>query len=137
MSTALREAFGNASSTHQIGQAARQRLEAARASIARFLHASPAEFVFTSGGTESNNLAIFGLVRNLPGPKKHVITSITEHPSVLEACRQLEYEGVAVTYVGVNANGWVDSAKSCASSVLKRCLSPSCTPITRPACCSR
>ncbi len=108
MAAALRQVFGNASSTHREGQLARQQLEKSRRMIAEFLHASPAEFVFTSGGTESNNLAVLGLVRNLPGPSKHVITTTIEHPSVLECCRQLEREGVDVTYVGVDSSGIVD-----------------------------
>ncbi|MBV9294448.1 MAG: cysteine desulfurase [Acidobacteriaceae bacterium] len=109
MTVALREVFGNASSTHRQGQLARQHLEQSRRTIARFLNASPAEFIFTSGGTESNNLAILGLVRNLPGPYKHVITTAIEHPSVLECYRQLEREGVEVTYVGVDSRGIVDA----------------------------
>ncbi len=66
----------------------------------------PAELVFTSGGTESNNLAIFGVVRNTTGARKHVITTTIEHPSVLECCRQLEREDVDVTYTGVDSGGW-------------------------------
>ncbi len=108
MSTALRQVFGNASSTHREGQLARQQLEKSRRTIAEFLHASPRELVFTSGGTESNNLAILGLVRNLPGDGKHVITSTIEHPSVLEVFRQLEREGVEVTYATVHASGLIN-----------------------------
>lgn len=108
MATALREFYGNASSSHREGQLARQQLEKSRYTITQFIHASPADFVFTSGGTESNNLAIFGLVRNLPGDRKHVITTTIEHPSVLEACRQLQREGVEVSYVNVNRRGIVN-----------------------------
>lgn len=107
MTAALRQVFGNPSSAHREGQLARQQLEKSRRIIADFLHASPNELVFTSGGTESNNLAIFGLARSMPGERKHVITTSIEHPSVLECCRQLEREGVAVTYVGVDSSGLI------------------------------
>ncbi len=107
MSFALGEVFGNPSSTHSAGQIARQKLEQSRRGIADFLHASAPEIVFTSGGTEASNLAILGLVRNLPG-ERHVVTTTIEHPCVLEACRQLEREGVDVSYVPVDRNGAVD-----------------------------
>ncbi len=108
LAAALRQVYGNASSTHREGQLARQQLEKSRRTIAEALHAAPAELVFTSGGTESNNLAILGLVRNAAGARKHVITTTMEHPSVLECCRQLERENVDVTYVGVNSGGLVN-----------------------------
>ena len=95
---ALRDFYGNPSSTHRAGQLARQQLEQARRTIADSLHVSPAEMVFTSGGTESNNLAILGLLRNARKPA-HAVTSVIEHPAVLEPFRQLESEGVEVTYV--------------------------------------
>src|SRR6516164_6824104 len=76
------EEFGNASSIHHYGQHARSAVEKARASVAALLHARPAEIVFTSGGTEADNLAIFGLV----GRGDHVITSTIEHHAVLNSC---------------------------------------------------
>jgi cysteine desulfurase len=97
LSAALRELYGNPSSTHRAGQLARQALEQARRTIAQALRVSPAEIVFTSGGTESNNLAILGLLRNLPKPE-HAVTLAIEHPAVLEPFRQLENEGMQVTY---------------------------------------
>ena len=100
--------YGNPSSVHGPGQLARRCLETSRRTVADFLGASPAEIVFTSGGTESNNLALFGLVRNLPPASKHVITTAVEHPAVLESCRQLEREGVEVTYVRADFEGIVD-----------------------------
>lgn len=103
----LNTTYGNASSIHHEGQKARQALENARRSIARIMGAAATEIVFTSGGTESDNLAILGLVRNLPQTRKHVIASTIEHPAVLEPCRQLEREGVEVTYVRVDGNGFV------------------------------
>src|SRR6476469_3457790 len=81
VSEALRSGFGNASSIHAEGQNARQLLERARRQIAAYTGASATEIVFTSGGTESDNLAILGLVRNAPGPHKHVITTTMEHPA--------------------------------------------------------
>lgn len=108
--SALTEVPGNASSVHRVGQLAKQHLEASRRSLAECLHAAPQELVFTSGGTESNNLAILGLVRNLGGSQKHVITTTVEHPSVLEPCLQLEREGIAVSYVDVNRHGVVSPA---------------------------
>lgn len=107
MGAALRDVYGNASSTHSAGQRAREELETSRRTLAKFLQASPAEFVFTSGGTEANNLAILGLVRNLRGERKHVLTTTIEHPAVLECCRQLALEGVEVSYAGVNSEGLV------------------------------
>jgi cysteine desulfurase len=108
MMAALRDVYGNASSVHGPGQLAKQHLEKSRRAIANFLHASPAEFVFTSGGTESNNLAILGVVRSVPAERKHVITSSIEHPAVLGPCRALEREGVEVTYLPADTNGLID-----------------------------
>ncbi len=103
----LREVHGNASSIHYHGQAAKQRLESARRQVAELIHADPQEIVFLSGGTEADNLAIFGTVRNAARERKHVITTAIEHPAVLGACAQLEREGVEVTRVGVGADGVV------------------------------
>jgi cysteine desulfurase len=97
LSAALRDIYGNPSSTHRAGQIARQRLEESRRTIAGILQVSPTEIVFTSGGTESNNLAIFGLRRNRPSA--HAVTLAIEHPSVLGPFRRLEQEGVEVTYL--------------------------------------
>ncbi len=110
-SDALRDVTGNASSTHRAGQIARQRLESARAAIASKLACSAAEVVFTSGGTESNNLAILGLVRNVSGSPKHVIATEIEHPAVLEPVRQLNREGVDATFLSVAIDGIVDPAE--------------------------
>lgn len=109
MAVALRTIYGNASSTHRAGQLAREQLEKSRKTIAESLHAPPNDFVFTSGGTESNNLAILGLTRNVSAAGKHVITTSIEHPAVLECCRQLEKEGVEVTYAGVDSGGLIDA----------------------------
>ena len=101
----LSHGYGNASSIHADGQRAKQLLEAARRQIAGALKANPAEIVFTSGGTEADNLAVLGLVRQIPCRAKHVITTTIEHPAVLESCRQLEREGIDVTYVPVSSSG--------------------------------
>ncbi len=102
------EVFGNASSIHHYGQSAKQKLDAARREVAEFLRCHPTEIVFTSGGTESDNLAIFGTVRRGGAAGKHVITTSIEHPAVLNACAQLEREGAAVTYLPVDGSGVVD-----------------------------
>jgi cysteine desulfurase len=102
------EVCGNASSIHYFGQKAKQRLESARGGVARLVGASPREIVFTSGGTESDNLAIFGAVRASSKPRKHVVTTAIEHSAVLAACAQLANEDVAVTLVPVGSSGVVD-----------------------------
>jgi len=108
--SSLDETYGNASSIHYFGQGAKQRLEAARRQLASLIGAKPAEIVFTGGGTEADNLAILGLVRAAPGPRKHVITTAIEHPAVLGPCGELEREGVSITRLPVGASGVVDPA---------------------------
>jgi cysteine desulfurase len=98
---------GNASSIHQDGQIARHRLEMARRETAALLACDPKEVVFTSGGTESDNLAIFGSVLAASSPRKHVVTTAIEHPAVLNPCRELERSGVPVTYVRPLPNGLI------------------------------
>ena len=96
--------FGNASSIHHHGQHARAAVERAREAVARLLGCRAAEIVFTSGGTEADNLAIFGIVQS----GEHVITSQIEHHAVLNACKRLEKRGVEVTYLQVDGKGLVD-----------------------------
>jgi cysteine desulfurase len=108
MVPAFGQTFGNASSIHYFGQAAKQRLEAARRQIAALIHANPAEVVFTGGGTESDNMAVLGALRAVSGPR-HAITTAIEHPAVLAACAQLEREGVEVTRLPVGAAGVLDA----------------------------
>ncbi|MGA9041276.1 MAG: cysteine desulfurase family protein [Terriglobales bacterium] len=98
------EHAGNASSIHHHGQETRAAVERARESIAALLGCRASEIVFTSGGTESDNLAIFGLAR----PGDHVISSTIEHHAVLNSCKQLEAMGCEVTYVPVDARCLVD-----------------------------
>jgi cysteine desulfurase len=113
---ALRHTSGNASSIHADGQAAKHSLETARRQIAGALNANATEIVFTSGGTEADNLAVLGLVRQIRQARKHVITTSIEHPAVLESCRQLEHEGVDVTYLPVSRSGAI-SASDVRSSI--------------------
>ena len=96
--------FGNASSIHQQGQQARAAVEHAREHVADLVNCRPAEIVFTSGGTEGDNLALFGML----APGDHVITSTVEHHAVLNACKRLEDTGSEVTYLPVDARGLVD-----------------------------
>jgi cysteine desulfurase len=101
-------AQGNPSSSgHAYGAAALARVEAARAQVAALIHAEAAALVWTSGATESNNLAILGVMRFAPEPHRHVITARTEHKSVLDPCRQLEREGCQVTYLRPDIDGVV------------------------------
>ena len=100
------ERFGNASSIHHHGQETRAAVERARESVAALLGCRPSEIVFTSGGTEGDNLALFGLVSE----GDHVITSTIEHHAVLNACKRLEAMGCEVTYVPVDARGQIDPA---------------------------
>ncbi len=108
------EQFGNASSIHQHGQHARAAIERARESVAAMVGCRPAEIVFTSGGTESDNLGIFGLLSaemfrpDFVSSGDYVITSTIEHHAVLNACKALEERGCCVTYIPVDARGLVD-----------------------------
>jgi cysteine desulfurase len=107
----LGQVYGNASSIHHFGQAAKQRLENARRQVAALIGCQAREVVFVSGGTEADNLALFGTVRHAQHAgraSRHVVTTAIEHPAMLNACAQLEREGVAVTYVPAGAQGIVD-----------------------------
>ncbi|HEV2176704.1 MAG TPA: cysteine desulfurase family protein [Terriglobia bacterium] len=107
----LAESYGNASSIHWYGQRARDGVEAARERVAALINASPAEIVFTSGGTESDNTALFGAVEaarpRSPSGVKHLVTTAIEHHAVLNAAQALERRGVSVTYVPPDATGVV------------------------------
>src|SRR5262252_2071355 len=98
------ERFGNASSIHHHGQETRAAVERSRESVAALLGCRPAEVVFTSGGTEADNLAIFGLVRS----GDHVITSTIEHHAVLNSGKQLTERGAEVTFIPVDGRGLVN-----------------------------
>ena len=106
------QTYGNPSSLHSFGQAAITAVNQAREQAAVFLNCESGEIVFTSGATEADNLAIFGVVKalekNRQAKKIHVITSVVEHPAVLEPFRQLEEGGVEVTYLPVEKNGVIN-----------------------------
>jgi cysteine desulfurase len=102
--------FGNASSIHTFGQRARAAVETAREQVAALVGGRAPEIVLTSGGTESDNHAIFGVVQAASGvrPAAHVITTAIEHEGVLNTCQELEKQGVAVTYLDVSRDGLID-----------------------------
>ncbi|MEK7653314.1 MAG: cysteine desulfurase family protein [Patescibacteria group bacterium] len=106
------EEYGNASSLHQMGTEAMAAVDASRAEIADFLGCSPEEVYFTSGATESDNMAVLGLVgafqRQFPGKKWHIIASQIEHDAILETFKRLAEEGVETTYLPVNSRGLVE-----------------------------
>jgi cysteine desulfurase len=101
--------FGNPSAVHSYGQETRQVVDESRKKVARLLGAKTEEIIFTSGGTEADNLAIIGAAY-AGKAKGHIITSVIEHPAVLNTCRFLEKSGWQVTYLPVNGNGLVDPA---------------------------
>src|SRR5438128_4626926 len=107
MRQAIDGPFGNPSSDHWAGRAAKSALEEARAQASTLLRCDSAEVVFTSGGTEANNLALKGTVF-ARGSGAHIVTTVIEHPSILNVCRFLERQGAAVTYVRVDGFGRVD-----------------------------
>ena len=105
----LTEHYGNAaSSSHAFGWEAETAVEAARAQVAALIHADPKEIVWTSGATESDNLAIKGAAYFYATKGKHIITVKTEHKAVLDTCRELERDGFTVTYLDVQENGLID-----------------------------
>src|SRR6476646_6811357 len=101
------DVFGNASSTHQWGQRARQAVEDARRQVAGLINAQPSEITFVSGGTEADNLAIRGVAEAQGSHGRHIITSEIEHPAVLATCAYLEKLGFQVTYLPVYSEGMV------------------------------
>ncbi len=104
----FRERYGNASSLHEFGREAREAVESAREKVASLIGASPEEIYFTSGGTESDNMALKGVAFHWRSKGRHIITTSIEHPAVLEVCRALERLGFDVTYVPVDSQGIVD-----------------------------
>ncbi|WP_077621031.1 cysteine desulfurase family protein [Bacillus sinesaloumensis] len=103
----MTEVFGNPSSIHFFGRKSRHAVDEARQTIADSIHAKPNEIIFTSGGTEADNLAIIGTANQLLGKGKHIITSAIEHHAVLHTCEHLEKQGFTVTYLPVNESGLV------------------------------
>merc|ERR1719378_1496681 len=105
----LTEQYGNAHSrTHTYGWEAEAGVERAREQVASLIGASPREIIFTSGATESNNIAIKGIARFQRAKRRHVVTTQIEHKCVLDSCRWLEAEGFEVTYLPVKTNGLID-----------------------------
>ena len=104
----LRENFGNPSSSHWYGTQAKQAVEQSRQSLAELLGCFPDEVIFTSGGSESNNLAIKGVAYAFQNQGKHIITTQIEHPAVIDVCKWLEKESFTVTYLPVDEYGLVD-----------------------------
>jgi cysteine desulfurase len=109
MMPCFRKNFGNASSVHIFGQEARACVEESRRSVAELLGADMREIVFTSGGTESDNAALWGVFRSGYRPGNHIITTKIEHPAILATCKALEGAGAEVSYISVDASGRVDS----------------------------
>jgi len=107
MAPFLGEGFGNASSVHRRGEAAREAIEGARVQVADLIGATPEEIVFTASGSESNNLAVQGVLSAASGERRRLVISAIEHPSVLETARYLESRGVPLTVVPVDERGVV------------------------------
>ena len=103
-----RENFGNPSCSHWAGKSVRQALNSAREQVAQLVNCDPAEVVFTSGGSESVNMAIKGVVAAKRGQGNHIITTRVEHPAVFNSCRYLEREGCRITYLDVDSRGMLD-----------------------------
>lgn len=99
--------FGNASSMHSFGRDALNKIDEARSMVAKTINAKPREIYFTSGGTEANNWAIYGLAHANKSKGKHIITTKIEHESVLRACKRLEEEGFKITYLNVDETGLI------------------------------
>jgi cysteine desulfurase len=113
------EKFGNAASrNHSFGWAAEEAVESARGQLARLINAAPKEIIFTSGATESNNLAIKGVAEMYREKGNHIITQVTEHKAVLDTCKRLEKYGYHVTYLPVAKDGRIDPDD------LRRAISP-------------
>ncbi|WP_203246830.1 cysteine desulfurase family protein [Sporosarcina beigongshangi] len=103
----LQTIFGNPSSIHSYGREARKWLDNARKTLAQSIHAEPTEIIFTSGGTEADNTAIFGTALAMKDKGNHIITTTIEHHAVLNPCKQLEILGYDVTYLEVDRNGQI------------------------------
>ena len=118
------DTFGNASSVHEFGRKARVAIEQARESIAHHFGCSPDEVIFTSGGTESDNMAIKGVALPYIGQKKHIITSAIEHHAVLESCHALESLGFELTVLAPDSTGQITPKQ------LKRAIKPETTLVS-------
>ena len=110
--------FGNPSSIHTDGQEAREAVDLGRQQVANLLHASPDEIIFTASGTEADNMALIGVATQYKPQDCHIITSVFEHPAILETCKYLERLGYAVTLLPINSDGIVEPES------LRRALRP-------------
>lgn len=104
----FKEYYGNASSIYKLGQKSKNKIEEVREKISSILNCNPNEIYFTSGGSESNNLALKGIMSANKSKGKHLITSMIEHPSILNTCKSLENEGYEITYLSVDEKGVVN-----------------------------
>jgi cysteine desulfurase len=102
----IEQEFGNPSSTHWFGIAPKRAIEKARIQVAEILNCEPAEIIFTSGGTESNNHAIIGTAQSLKHKGNHIITTEIEHPAVSKVCSYLESHGFSVTRLQLTRMAW-------------------------------
>ncbi len=102
------ENYGNASSLYDLGKKSKEAINIARGKVARAINAKPEEIYFTSCGTESDNLSLKGIARAYRNKGNHIITSVIEHPAILNSCKSLEKEGFKVTYLSVNKYGFID-----------------------------
>lgn len=116
----LKENFGNPSSIHKLGRISNKAIQNARKQIAQLVNAEPKEILITSGGTESNNTALFGIAHSKRG--HHIVTSAIEHEAILEPCKKLEQEGFDITFVKVDETGLVNPADIKKSITPKTCL---------------
>lgn len=103
----LKENYGNPSSLHKLGRVNKVAIEKSRKEIAKYIGSNPEEIFFTSGGTESDNLAIFGIARINKNKGRHIIVSSIEHKAVIDSCKKLEKEGFEITYLNVNKEGLI------------------------------
>ncbi|MBE0569496.1 MAG: cysteine desulfurase [Deltaproteobacteria bacterium] len=115
MAACLQGAPGNPSSIHSFGQDARRVIVKARLRVARLIGAQPEEIIFTSGGTEADNLAVLGTAAAAKRDRPHVVTTAIEHQAVLNPCRHIERSGGSVTFLGVDREGLVDPADAAAA----------------------
>lgn len=107
----LRDQFGNPSSDHGVGRRSRDAVGRAREQVAALLSCQPGEVLFTSGGTESNNLAILGSAASAAADRRRLVTSCVEHPATLRPCEHLEKTGWSVSLLPVTQSGHVDAAE--------------------------
>ncbi|MGA2160364.1 MAG: IscS subfamily cysteine desulfurase [Dehalococcoidia bacterium] len=105
------KSHGNPSSIHAGGREARDAIEKSRRQLARLINAQPRRIIFTSGGSEADNLALKGIAYALQSKGKHIITSTIEHPAILQTCRFLEKQGYRITYLDVDEDGWLNPLK--------------------------